>query len=115
MKTNIEPGGELSTHQLPDVAQSQYREVPLPDFYLVSATSEQKPIIARQSKEVATGRVVCFCGLDMKLTEAFRCLYCGIWFCNGCAESHFGKTIYQWTVEKRVSLRERIEARRAKR
>jgi hypothetical protein len=53
MKTNIEPGGELSTHQLPDVAQSQYREVPLPDFYLVSATSEQKPIIARQSKEVA--------------------------------------------------------------
>ena len=36
-------------------------------------------------------RVTCIdCGRRISLTRAFRCLYCGFWFCPMCARIHFG-------------------------
>ncbi|HEX8556697.1 MAG TPA: hypothetical protein VF668_01270 [Pyrinomonadaceae bacterium] len=34
----------------------------------------------------------CPCGQLRALELAFRCLYCGIYFCLACAEEHFGET-----------------------
>jgi len=32
----------------------------------------------------------CNCGNVRHWTRVFRCLYCGVWFCQECAEEHFG-------------------------
>jgi len=32
------------------------------------------------------------CGKVVSIEYAFRCLYCGFWFCQSCAEQHFGMT-----------------------
>lgn len=32
------------------------------------------------------------CGYRVPMSKAFKCLYCGFWFCADCAEVHFGKT-----------------------
>jgi len=34
-------------------------------------------------------RVTCPCGWQLRLTRAFKCFYCGLWFCGRCAERHF--------------------------
>jgi hypothetical protein len=31
--------------------------------------------------------------------NAYKCLYCGQWYCMQCAEEHFGKTITQYREE----------------
>ena len=31
-------------------------------------------------------------GLKLPIWLAYRCLYCGFYFCQSCAESHFGKS-----------------------
>lgn len=36
------------------------------------------------------------CDLPRHLMLAFRCLYCGLWFCGNCAEQHFGKTFAEY-------------------
>lgn len=38
----------------------------------------------------------CFCGLKMYLLSAFKCLYCGEYYCQPCAEKHFGQTRKEW-------------------
>lgn len=32
------------------------------------------------------------CGKIVSIEYAFRCYYCGFWFCEACAAVHFGKT-----------------------
>ena len=34
--------------------------------------------------------VKCGCHKKVKLIYAYRCLYCGIWYCRDCAQEHFG-------------------------
>ena len=34
----------------------------------------------------------CPCGRDMDVCAAYKCLFCGIWFCAVCARRHFAKT-----------------------
>jgi len=36
--------------------------------------------------------VTCPCGLRKSVTLQYRCLYCGIWFCDVCAGEHFGQS-----------------------
>ena len=36
-------------------------------------------------------RITCICGIKFGLEWLFRCYYCGVWFCESCAEKHFGK------------------------
>lgn len=33
--------------------------------------------------------VTCPCGTTGPLTRMFRCFYCEVWFCPGCAKPHF--------------------------
>lgn len=36
--------------------------------------------------------IECPCGANRRVQEAYRCLYCDIWFCIDCAGEHFGET-----------------------
>ena len=38
-----------------------------------------------------TAFVMCGCAIRTPLRSAFRCLYCEEYFCNRCAEIHFGE------------------------
>ncbi len=42
----------------------------------------------------------CPCLKLVKLRHAYRCLYCGVFFCKECAEQHFGKTVEQYKKER---------------
>ena len=39
------------------------------------------------------------CGKQVSIEYAFRCLYCGFWFCRACAEVHFGMTREEHMIE----------------
>jgi hypothetical protein len=67
-------------------------------IYLEVADSDKiAEILRRQYKNAAEhSAVYCPCGQLRAITEAFRCLYCGIYFCVDCAERHFGKTRREW-------------------
>lgn len=40
------------------------------------------------------------CGKEIDLLFAYKCLYCGFYFCRKCAEKHFGKTIEEFKAEQ---------------
>lgn len=42
----------------------------------------------------------CACRKKLLLVDAYKCLYCKEWFCEKCAEAHFGKTVEQYFNEK---------------
>ena len=44
--------------------------------------------------------VGCECGRHLHIRNMFRCLYCGCWFCQACAEVHFGKTRVEYAAER---------------
>ncbi len=51
-------------------------------------------IVASQSEEVIKAwdiKVTCPCGKKVGIILAYRCLYCGVYFCTSCAVRHFGK------------------------
>ena len=37
-------------------------------------------------------QIPCGCGRTIPLRFAIRCLYCGEYYCEACAEVHFGET-----------------------
>ena len=39
--------------------------------------------------------MTCPCGWKRGVVKMYQCLYCNIWFCTPCAESHFGKTVQE--------------------
>ncbi len=40
------------------------------------------------------GTVTCpDCGRSPIIREAYRCVYCGVWFCRTCAQIHFGMRV----------------------
>lgn len=41
----------------------------------------------------------CHCGLKIYLPLAFKCLYCGEYYCQPCAEEHFGETREEWATK----------------
>lgn len=42
-------------------------------------------------------KVRCGCLKMVRLySEAYRCLYCGIWFCKECAQLHFGYRVRRY-------------------
>lgn len=44
--------------------------------------------------------VRCGCGKKLWPHQAYKCLYCGEWYCKQCAEEHFGKTVAQYKADK---------------
>lgn len=81
------------------------------DNYIMRAPSiELQLILAGQHQQVLKDQTIkCPCGLLRHVTKAFRCLYCGVWFCAGCAERHFGQTVQDWVIKKRVECRQQKE------
>ncbi|MCE5279408.1 MAG: hypothetical protein ABFD92_02165 [Planctomycetaceae bacterium] len=50
-----------------------------------------RELLSDQIREVReTGWVTCPCGRTLHLMMAYKCLYCGLWFCKECATRHFG-------------------------
>jgi len=35
--------------------------------------------------------VTCPCSRRLAVSQAYKCLYCGVFFCKACAEIHFGE------------------------
>lgn len=65
-------------------------------------SEEEKQIVRNQWDSATTGNIIqCGCCFRTRaLTHAFRCLYCGVWFCFTCAEEHFGVTFVEhWEKE----------------
>ena len=69
-------------------------------------TEEEHQVFAgvqlQQAKDKST--VPCFCGSDVSLLESYKCLYCDVWFCEACAEDHFGKTVAEYMEENHVAV-----------
>ena len=77
--------------------------------------SEKKRVIADQwSEATAQNSITCTCGLQRALPLAFRCLYCGQYYCHRCAEIHFGQTLAEWVGKKRIERRECLSAQNTK-
>lgn len=53
----------------------------------------KRALLKKQLKEaMATNGVTCECGHHIKhLAYAYRCRWCGLFFCRQCAGKHFGK------------------------
>lgn len=68
---------------------------------LATSTKEDKVSFFREQLDAALAEtgVPCECGNSYPLRSMYRCLYCGIWFCERCAEIHFGKTKAQYRAE----------------
>jgi hypothetical protein len=78
----------------------------LTEYVDAAASPEKAEQLHRQwAKAVNTGTIICGCGQLRALELAYRCLYCGEWYCFRCAEVHFGMTVQQWRESKRVELR----------
>lgn len=46
--------------------------------------------------------VRCRCSQMCSMKTAYKCLYCGEYYCRKCAEDHFGKTVEQYRKENPV-------------
>lgn len=67
---------------------SDVREVALPP-----RESSQQTMATQLKKIIAGRKFHCgHCANRIPVTFAYRCLYCGVWFCQSCAELHFGET-----------------------
>lgn len=79
-------------------------------FYLLHARAEIKSHLERQYLDAANnGTITCNCGITKAINMAYRCLYCGEWFCFNCAEIHFGQTFEEHVEEKRIKLSEELK------
>jgi len=48
---------------------------------------------------VRMATITCPCGLKRSVVKSYQCLYCKIFFCDLCAEEHFGLTVKQYRIE----------------
>jgi hypothetical protein len=69
---------------------------------------EQWEAVHHHPESVACGG----CGDAYPVIYLYRCLYCGLWLCSGCASKHFGMSIEDYRVQKRVELRQQLEQAR---
>jgi hypothetical protein len=94
------------------------RQVHIPESYGPPETESKVQIRVRLGNQlmsaIKTGFVTCIgphpesCDwrahenhvLKLPLWKAYRCLYCGFYFCEKCAGEHFGKTRQEYEKEK---------------
>ena len=53
---------------------------------------------------VRLATITCRCGWERAVLKMYRCLYCGEWLCEVCAEDHFGKTREQYNAERLAKM-----------
>lgn len=42
--------------------------------------------------DIRSATITCGCGWKRAAVKMYKCLYCEVWFCEHCAETHFGMT-----------------------
>lgn len=72
------------------------------DYLCRADDAKKERLKIQRSQAFEHETITCNCGQLRHLTHAFRCLYCGEWYCSRCAEEHFGQTIQQWIEKKRL-------------
>lgn len=66
-------------------------------FYLRGVDDPTASFLKKQwESAVDKHEIKCLCGKRRALELAFRCLYCGAWFCADCAGEHFGDSREWW-------------------
>jgi len=68
--------------------------------------AEKIAFIAKQIREtvqqtnngipVRLGTITCRCGRERGIVLMYKCLYCKEWYCEICAEQHFGQTVAEF-------------------
>lgn len=61
---------------------------------------EAEKLAALQKQTSLQGTVRCACKQSFLINEVWRCFFCDVWYCNECAEEHFGMTKEQWREQK---------------
>jgi len=56
----------------------------------------------KEAKQDIGSRITCGCGTRMRQHQAYKCFYCGVFFCEKCAAEHFGKTKDEYYADKTV-------------
>ena len=62
-------------------------------------TPEELELLSRQVaalRYIEGGVVECECGNSFNILDMYRCLYCDIYRCVECSETHFGCTVSNW-------------------
>lgn len=76
------------------------------EYIEAAATPDKRAHLQQQWSEAVASRTIhCECGQIRALEMAYRCLYCGAWFCVPCGEIHFGMTLLEWKQKKRAERR----------
>ena len=69
---------------------------------------EKQAILKEQWGQVfehpASGEITmtCECGMKRHWSLMYRCYYCGQWFCDSCAPSHFGMSFREYHATKKA-------------
>ena len=76
-----------------------------PDEWIEAATivhAQTRETVDQELKGVTVrmATVTCPCGRVRALVKMYRCLYCKVYFCDSCAEQHFGKTVEEYKRER---------------
>jgi len=68
--------------------------------YILTA-EETRETVAFQYAQAKNGVPIrCLCGRKIPIVNMFRCLYCGVWMYQTCAEVHFGKSRAEYLADK---------------
>ena len=65
---------------------------PQEDFNRPGVDVKEKRVWRQTLEAMGGHHVTCCCDKKLPIHFAFRCLYCGEYYCQKCAEVHFGKT-----------------------
>jgi hypothetical protein len=89
-------------------------------YQLEPANADTVAHFKRQWHQVLSGvdKVTCECNRTLALACMFRCLYCGCFFCQTCAEVHFGETRKAYAArraaeiegDRKAALRESVDS-----
>lgn len=72
-------------------------------FYISKTTGPVKAQALSDQWHMAANHEVincASCGRRRGLIMAYKCLYCGLWYCFACAEFHFGQTVSDYYKSK---------------
>ena len=63
---------------------------------------QKKETIDQEEKGVTIrmATMTCCCGTERAVLMMHLCLYCAEWFCQSCAEVHFGQTVEQYKKDR---------------
>lgn len=73
---------------------------------LASQWRKKLAFVGKQTKQamvLQNPTCKCHCHKLLHMKNAYKCLYCGQWYCKKCAEEHFGKTVAEYRNENPIT------------